>query len=1508
MTTNSFRQVTLNRPLEYRTPSPPIAAIEPISPLPADCLREHGGTQLPSKRTYHQSIADSLDIAQIVTTSKIRDGAADPQGAMDSFASIALSTGLDIAPRRSSHQEQASGRSGMVFASGNDQKDRSAKRARSEKLPSPRSRRTSVVKSARPATSYGDTRIIEAELLLNFAQEARFSVPPPSHWKDSTHAASSTHAAISMNPTGRPFPSTGSKSERNGDATHDPEPPQYIIRDERSTTTKLSEQTCGESGFSTLGQAPHSAHRPSSSHHPGAMVPDGTSISERAAFDMPADEFAGTIDVNSSIRNAEIHYKEELSPRQQAQMQMAVQNTAIQSELNGTEARDGLATQYTHYPTFAPQMPENVGPGNPMCTASFQVGNDMSPDDPSVETSDSSQDVGTDITTSIVRPELGSEEIDTDPDAHAKTAEIAAPAVCAGCSFTRTIMNGEVDINSTSWISCDACKCWFHFACAGFKNEREVRSVDKYRCRKCKPIHGSTTYVRKSSRAHSSIDYAGLHQGVIKTSDDTPEHHYIQPIKEGTITFLPETFPRMRPELVTAEYFEQCHGWREPIVVPAAFNPQARFAVESSAPAASASAEKPFNVTATAGSAPEVWAFDGSESQYTPDHGQDALDMVMPQGLTVRKVAELYGPEEKVEVIDVKSQNGEGKKWNMRRWADYYESSGDKVVRNVISLEVSQSRLGRLIRRPQIVRDLDLQDSVWPTELQAKGEIPRVQFYCLMSVADCFTDFHIDFGGSSVFYHILKGKKTFFFIPPKEKHLKKYEEWCLSPAQNWTFLGGQTKECYRVDLSEGDTMLIPAGWIHAVWTPEDSLVIGGNFLTRLNYGMQLRIAQIEKATGVARKFRYPHFQKIHWYAAFRYLEEDPLPSTVKEQLQAGGVFRRERPSHYDFNDWGENSRSGPENYHTRYYSQAELEGLPDLVRYLLRTAMIDMGSITDGITAETRNAVKRSIPRGHGEPLDVVKDLAVWCAWKRGNETIPSWAYPDAVPEPEVAGKIGVAAQKKLDREAALQAPRRQSARMQSLQHSAPAHAQGKAQQKDPDPSNSAVDTADDDSMHDSIKRRVPESNPNNPYSTQSSASSKRREATSGTGSKPHRKIACESCRKRRRACKHKDFRSVVRPSQQAPDVDVDGDPSILPSPSSLQTSVLSDGVDVTEANQEFPPGGDSEVLARIDPSITMQQLMDLSPDAANLTDADRERLDQEMKYLLKHPGEIASTPKMLTHLSGAGLLRLEHRIAGGPVNGLSVLSLNAPHSRGRTKACNDCRKSKVSYSTRMCCGLGRLTHLSSDDAYMTSMVTKIRSRPVKPPCPGQPRRTSEENSIVKAMIFHQLQNCGDPLGPRLIVGVTYPLMIRQQIHRWRSGHPLLTWAGLRPARKCSIIHSKTRSPPLIRSRQLQLQVSKKMTAQQAQTLLSTRPDNLGPPRTSLHRQCTPKGLLWSQHPRFLLNCQHHMQSQQLRQKVKKRRWWVCHSTHNLSLPVPSSRLPPPNTRMQAVLHHRHLT
>ncbi|KZF24406.1 Clavaminate synthase-like protein, partial [Xylona heveae TC161] len=686
-------------------------------------------------------------------------------------------------------------------------------------------------------------------------------------------------------------------------------------------------------------------------------------------------------------------------------------------------------------------------------------------------------------------------------------------AVCAGCNFSRNTLDGDTN-DATSWISCDGCKRWFHFACAGFKNEREVRSVDKFNCRECRPTCGPTTFVRKSSRAHTAIDYAELNEGIIRVTDESPEHHYIKPIKEGTIKFLPDNFLRMPPELVTADFFEKGNGMKEPVVIPAHLNPRPQ--VWASAEDVKRYPEQPQEPAIENGD-------DGSSDilyDEVPDVGQDALDMVIPQNLSVQDVAELYGPEEKVEVIDVKSQEGEGKNWNMRRWADYYESKGDKVIRNVISLEVSSSKLGRLIRRPKVVRDLDLQDSVWPAEGKAKGDFPKVQFYCLMSVADCFTDFHIDFGGSSVFYHVLKGKKTFFFISPKQKNLKKYEEWCMSPAQNWTFLPDQTKECYRVDLSEGDTMLIPSGWIHAVWTPENSLVIGGNFLTRLNYGMQIRIAEVEKATKVARKFRYPHFQKVLWYTAIKYLEDDPLPESVINDFYSGRKFSRETPTYYDFNKWGDNSTPGAENYHSRYYSQYELEGLPDLARYLLRTALISMGNITDGITVDTRNAVTRSIPKGHGEPLQIVKNFAMWSAWKRGNEHIPHWAYPDVVPAealPKSQGKkLSAAAIKKLERQAAMEAyraaPERQSVRQQSQAEAAAL--------KRADGSPTKVEPVWGE---DRKRKASTSSTANGVMDGHTPKRPKKALSTPKTSVLGPRRVACDACRRRRIRCKHKD-------------------------------------------------------------------------------------------------------------------------------------------------------------------------------------------------------------------------------------------------------------------------------------------------------------------------------------------------------------------------------------------------
>ncbi|KAK4498311.1 hypothetical protein PRZ48_010969 [Zasmidium cellare] len=827
-----------------------------------------------------------------------------------------------------------------------------------------------------------------------------------------------------------------------------------------------------------------------------------------------------------------------------------------------------------------------------------------------------------------------------------RTNKVTAETICAGCEVARetTKLNPELD----EWVSCNGCKQWFHVDCAGFKKASEVRDVDKFFCKPCEPVHGKTTYVRKSTRAHAQVDYAELQRGVLKTSEESMEHHYIQPIKDGTFEFDPENFPRMRPELVTRDFFEKSNVFVEPICIPAEWNPRPWLHKRQKAAEGEGGQEKVDDIMTDMTA--EEFEYDA-----VPDLGQDKLGMVMPEDLTVRQVCNLVGPEIPLDVIDVKTQNS-GAKWTLGRWADYYEEDGDdKPIRNVISLEVSQSKLGRLLRRPQIVRDIDLQDEVWPQKETDLGKYPKVQFYCLMSVADSYTDFHIDFGGSSVYYHILKGKKTFFFIPPKAKHLKAYEEWNDSPQQNYTFLPSITKECYRVDLSEGDTMLIPSGWIHAVWTPETSLVIGGNFLNRMSYKNQFKVVDIEKANETPMKFRYPYFQKIMWYTAIQYLKKDPLPDSVSQLFYDGQRFERQMPIWAEF-DAVDDPRPGAKN--TRYYGQAEIEGLPDLVNFIFRTVMLVMGRI-EGVSQDRMKRVNASIPKGHGEPLEVAKTFALWVAWKRGNEDPPAWAHPDAVlPNSKDLGppkKLSARALKEMERKEAIAAwrvaPERQSARVKNAAAAASAStsvngpvaapertsANGLHHQQPPpqQPSHAPTDPPAHHQMHAQTAPIV------HPMAMAMNAMPAQYISTPKTSVLGPKRVACDACRKRRIRCKHKDI--VLQATSGSPNQ------THQMSPNSYQPSELLDNITVTQPKSRGS-------LDNITNPINGQQganghvmLNAALANGAPVANGQNQPLPGTNAYL------NANIPMTMN---------------GVPIFGEA-------QKRGRTKACFECRKSK---------------------------------------------------------------------------------------------------------------------------------------------------------------------------------------------------------------------------------------
>lgn len=282
----------------------------------------------------------------------------------------------------------------------------------------------------------------------------------------------------------------------------------------------------------------------------------------------------------------------------------------------------------------------------------------------------------------------------------------------------------------------------------------------------------------------------------------------------------------------------------------------------------------------------------------SPHNSNVDLSFAFPN-VSIETLADLVGPSTSVPVMNSMTQDLLPK-WDFHRWATYFASDTRTQILNVISLEVSKTELGSLIQTPAIVREMDIvttlfaDPSMAPLLADLDIECPNVQKYILMSVQGCLTDFHVDFAATSVYYSPIRGRKRFAMFPPLKRNLAIYKRWCLSSTQNETWLpelipplrasevrailsdptipNSYANNGLIVDVSAGDLLLLPAGWIHAVVTLEDSIVYGGNFLNLMSLPSHLEAHQVETDTNVGEKFKFPLFLTLLWLYAHAVME------------------------------------------------------------------------------------------------------------------------------------------------------------------------------------------------------------------------------------------------------------------------------------------------------------------------------------------------------------------------------------------------------------------------------------------------------------------------------------------------------------------------------------------------------------------------------------------------------------------------------------------------------------
>ncbi|XP_061767962.1 lysine-specific demethylase 7A [Nerophis ophidion] len=382
-------------------------------------------------------------------------------------------------------------------------------------------------------------------------------------------------------------------------------------------------------------------------------------------------------------------------------------------------------------------------------------------------------------------------------------------------------------------IECDICKDWFHGSCVQVEEHHAV-DIDVYHCPNCDIIHGPSLMKRRHNWHRH--DYTEPNDGAKPVQAGTPV--FVKELQSRTFPSGEEILMRMKGEQVTPKYLER-HGFNYPIMVTE----------------------------------------------------MEGLGLKLPpQAFNVRDVEQYVGGDKMIDVIDVARQADS--KMKLSQFIKYFTNPHRPKVLNLISLEFSDTKMSELVVVPDVAQKMSWVENYWPDD--SFFPKPFVQKYCLMGVKDSYTDFHIDFGGTSVWYHVLWGEKIFYLIKPTPANLALYEAWSSSPNQSEVFFGDKVDKCYKCVVPQGTTLLIPTGWIHGVLTSQDCMAFGGNFLHNLNISMQLRCYEMERRLKTPDLFKFPYFEAISWYVAknllktLKELREDtcPPPTYLTEGVKA----------------------------------------------------------------------------------------------------------------------------------------------------------------------------------------------------------------------------------------------------------------------------------------------------------------------------------------------------------------------------------------------------------------------------------------------------------------------------------------------------------------------------------------------------------------------------------------------------------------------------------------------
>ncbi|KAF1747070.1 hypothetical protein GCK72_023529 [Caenorhabditis remanei] len=279
-----------------------------------------------------------------------------------------------------------------------------------------------------------------------------------------------------------------------------------------------------------------------------------------------------------------------------------------------------------------------------------------------------------------------------------------------------------------------------------------------------------------------------------------------------------------------------------------------------------------------------------------------AIGLVLPD-VTLDNVAKLFkGSDGEYKVRN--SKTGQFAHMTIPKMIEYMKENekcieNDNVnIMNLLSFECTKiTRVSSTIKLPLFVQNLSMikqlkaainerfgtlktgsfatsdatpREREWLKKL--KNHIPSYENFYIISMKGAFTDLHVDFGGTFVYYFVHDGKKVFYVAPPTAENIEAYRQLEITGKSMWTDNPKMLKNFRKIELNPGDLAFIPTQWLHFVYTPCNSLVYGGNFLTESKLNEHYKMMEIEEECLKNKSGKSEEMFKNFWDMQFAYLK------------------------------------------------------------------------------------------------------------------------------------------------------------------------------------------------------------------------------------------------------------------------------------------------------------------------------------------------------------------------------------------------------------------------------------------------------------------------------------------------------------------------------------------------------------------------------------------------------------------------------------------------------------